>query len=402
MPAYRRLWLTGCCYYHAYMAEIVIAGWVVLQLTGSPFAVGLIGFSRMLPMLILGAVLGSLADRLRGQVLLTVVQLVGFASALALAALFYVSQPPVWQIAALCGVLGCAWTCDFAVRRALITRLQPADQISQSMAFESVTMLVSKIGATALSGWLLAVGGPRLAYSWLAIAYLLGLLTTLWAGSALSPSTGEPPAAVSLVTLIRTGWTTALSLPTIRALLIVTVVMNLFVFCYQQIIAVIAEQILHTGPTRMGILAGIDGLGAILAASVLMSRARPFRYGLVFLSAAGGGSLLLIALGLSQSYLLSLVVQIGMGLCSTCFGAMQATIIANTIAPAMRARAMGILAMAIGVTPFGILLTGSLSSVIGPAHTLVSLGIAALLLLALILSLNRSLLAPNTQAPAGD
>ncbi|MGN6359790.1 MAG: hypothetical protein ACTHNK_05330, partial [Thermomicrobiales bacterium] len=41
---YRRLWRTGLLYYHAYWFEIVVAGWVVLTMTGSPLAVGLVGF----------------------------------------------------------------------------------------------------------------------------------------------------------------------------------------------------------------------------------------------------------------------------------------------------------------------------------------------------------------------
>ncbi len=390
-PAYRRLWVTGLCYYHAYMAEIVIAGWTVLQLTGSAFAVGLIGFSRMLPMLILGVVLGSLADRFRGHLLLTAVQVVGFCTTLTIAILFRIGPVPLWQLATLTGLLGCAWTCDFAVRRALITQLQEPAQISKAMALESVTMLTSKVGATALSGWLLAISGPSLAYGWLAVVYGIGILVTLRLRGVAATLPGEPPAAVALITLIRTGWTTAVGTPIVRALLLITVVMNLCVFCYQQIIAVIAEQILQVGPVPMGILAGADGIGAVIAASILMTRARPLHHGLVFLGGATGAAMLVIVLGLSHFYALSLAVQVVMGVCSTCFGAMQATIIAGAIAPALRARALGILAMAIGVTPFGILLSGALSSVVGPVTTLVSLGITALLLNAIVIGRNRTL-----------
>ena len=62
---YRGLWLGGLLYYHAFWFEIVAAGWVALALTASPFAVGLVGFCRMLPMLALGLVLGAVADRVR-------------------------------------------------------------------------------------------------------------------------------------------------------------------------------------------------------------------------------------------------------------------------------------------------------------------------------------------------
>jgi hypothetical protein len=300
----------------------------------------------------------------------------------------------------LTGVIGCAWTCDFAARRALIAQIQEPSRISNAMALESVTMLASKIGATALSGWLLAIDGPRLAYGWLAIIYAVGLLATLRLRAVTTDLRGNPPAAVSIITLVRSGWTTAIGIPVVRALLLVTVVMNLCVFCYQQIIAVIAGQILLVDATRMGILAGADGIGAIIAASFLMTRARPLPRGLVFLGGATGAAALIILLGLSRFYALSIVVQIVIGACATGFGAMQATIIAGTIAQEMRARAMGILAMAIGVTPFGILLSGALSTMIGPAHSLIALGIAALILNGLIIARNRSLLGPIPESPA--
>ena len=399
VPAYRRLWVAGLCYYHAYMAEIVIAGWAIWQLTGSAFAVGIVGFCRMLPMLVLGAVLGSVADRFRGPLLLALVQAVGLLASLLLTVIFTIGAIQLWQVYLLTGVIGCAWTCDFAARRALIAQIQEPSRISSAMALESVTMLASKIGATALGGWLLAIDGPRLAYGWLTIVYALGLLATLRLRAVTTELRGIPAAGVSLIALVRSGWATTVNTPVVRALLLVTVVMNLCVFCYQQIIAVIAGQILFVDSTRMGILAGADGIGAIIAASFLMTRARPLPRGLVFLGGAIGASLLIILLGLSRIYAFSLVVQIVIGACATSFGAMQATIIAGTIVPEMRARAMGILAMAIGVTPLGILLSGALSAAIGPSFTLIALGVAALVLNAAIIARNRSLLGPIAESP---
>ncbi len=392
VPAYRRLWVAGLFYYHANMAEIVIAGWSVLQLTGSALSVGLVGFCRMLPMLVLGAVLGSLADRFRGHLLLSVVQLVGLLTAITMAILFTLGGIQLWQIYLLTGIFGCAWTCDFAARRALITQIQEPARIANAMALESVSMLASKIGATALGGWLLAIDGPRLAYGWLALVYGAGFLATLRMRGDSAALGRNPPAAVSLLRLVLSGWTTATGVPIVRALLLVTVVMNLCVFCYQQIIAVIAGQILLVDSTRMGLLAGADGIGAIVAASILMTRTTPLPRGRVFLGGATGACVLVILLGFSHIYAISLLVQIVIGACATCFGAMQSTIIAGSIAPEMRARAMGILAMAIGVTPFGILLTGALSTAIGPSLTLISLGVAALLLNAAIIAQNRTLL----------
>jgi MFS family permease len=390
-PAYRRLWTSGLVYYHAYMCEIVIAGWTVLQLTGSPFAVGLVGFSRMLPMLVLGLILGTMADRFRGSTVLLLVQIGGATTALAMTALFATGRVQLWQICLLTGLFGCCWTGDFSARRSLIAQLQEPERVGNAMSLETVSMLGSKIAATALGGVLLALDGPRLAYGWLACVYATGILMALRLRQDSAAIRREPPAAVSLLALVRTGWTAAVRTPLVRAVLLVTVVMNLFVFCYQQIIAVIAGEILRVDAPRMGLLAGIDGVGAIVVATLLATRTRPVRQGAIFLAGACGAAMLVAALALSRSYPLSLVVQIALGACSGAFGSMQTTLIAGATAPALRARAMGILAMAIGVTPFGILLSGTLSAAIGPSPTLAGLGLAALALNLAILARNRVL-----------
>jgi len=390
-PAYRRLWVSGLAYYHVYMGEIVIAGWTVFSLTNSPFAVGLIGFCRMLPMLVLGLILGTLADRFRGQLLLLGVQIGGLLTALTLAGLFAVGSPPLWALCLLTGLLGVGWTCDFSARRALIAQMQSPERLGSAMSLETVSMLGSKIGATALGGLLLAIDGPRLAYGWLALVYGVGIVLALRLRGDSAAIRREPPAAVSLLALVRTGWTAAVRTPLVRAVLLVTVVMNLLVFSYQQIIAVIAGQILQVDAVRMGILAGIDGVGAIVVAAILVTRKGPLRRGGIFLVGACGAAALVAVLGLSRSYPLSLVAQVLLGAGAGAFGSMQATIIAGAVAPEVRARAMGILAMAIGVTPFGILLSGALSAAIGPGITLATLGLLALALNLAILARNREL-----------
>ncbi len=100
----------------------------------------------------------------------------------------------------------------------------------------------------------------------------------------------------------------------------------------------------------------------------------------------------MIVLALSRVFTLSWGTQVTLGLCSGMFGAMQPVLILHHVEVQMRARAMGMLAMAIGVGPFGILLTGVLSSIIGPAWTISGMALLALALMAAILARSRTLL----------
>jgi hypothetical protein len=171
-----------------------------------------------------------------------------------------------------------------------------------ALALESLSMQGSKVAATALAGALLALGGAPLAAWWLALVYLLGLGAALRArrrilGAVEAGSARRRPAVgISLLSLVRSGWSTAVRTPVVRATLLITVAMNLLVFPYQALLVVIAGQLLGVGPERMGVLAGADGIGAMAMSGLLAFRLRPARPGRVFLAGALTGAALLVAL----------------------------------------------------------------------------------------------------------
>jgi hypothetical protein len=288
--------------------------------------------------------------------------------------------------------LGCVWAADFSTRRALIGELTDSTVTSRAMSLEAVSLMGSKIIATIVAGSLLAAGGGALAYGVLALVYLSVIISVVRLRRSIGDSEQLPTSSMPLLTLIRSGVTSVLDVPGLRAVLLVTVFMNLLIMPYQQIIAVVAEDILSVGPQQMGILASVDGLGAMLAAGVLVFRTKPSRTGLLFLSGPTIGGLLIAGVGLSTIYPLSLILQLCAGLCIGAFSAMQPVLILNAIEPNMRARAMGLLAMAIGVTPFGILISGGLSSLIGASWTIASMACTAVLLNVIIVLRDRVVL----------
>lgn len=393
VPAYQRLWRSSILYYHAYQFEIITAGWVVLVKTGSPIAVGLVGFSRTIPMFVFGLILGTAADRFRRTDVLVTAQIVGLSATLTLATLFSLRMVHLWQMYVLTSLIGCAWATDFSTRRALVSELHERDYVVNALSLEYMSMQGNKIFATLLSGIFLAVGGATLCYWWLAAIYALNLLALLRLRQFLGAAQErQSPQGVRLAQLIWGGWSVAIQTPVILGVLLITVVMNLLVFPYQQMIPVIARDLLHVGPKQLGILAGADGIGAMIVGGLLTRRARASRHGLLFLSGAFMLSVLVIVLAVSRVFVLSWGTQVTLGLCSGAFGAMQPVLILNAVEGQMRARAMGMLVMAIGVGPFGILLTGVLSSAVGTAWTISGMALLALVLMTAVIAHNRTLL----------
>jgi MFS family permease len=393
VPAYQRVWRSSLLYYHAYHFEIITAGWVVLVRTGSPISVGLVGFCRTIPMFVFGLILGAAADRFRRTDVLLAVQTLGLSAALTMALLFTADVVHLWQMYLITGLLGCAWATDFSTRRALISELHARERIVNALSLESMSMQGNKILATLLSGLFLAVGGATLCYWWLTAIYALNLFAILRLRHYLGATQVRPsPHGVRLAQLVKGGWSVAVQTPVVLGVLLITVVMNLLIFPYQQMLPVIARDLLHVGPKQLGILAGADGIGSIIVGAILTRRARGSRHGVIFLVGAFSVGLFVIVLAMSRLFALSWGTQVTLGLCSGMFGAMQPVLILNMVEVQMRARAMGMLAMAIGVGPFGILLTGVLSAAVGATWTITGMSLLALALMAAVLTRSRSLL----------
>jgi MFS family permease len=386
---YRRLWYTGLVYYQAHWMEITITGWVVLSVTESAAAVGVVAFFRTIPMLVLGLIFGTLADRFPRIGVLAAIQITGMLSAAGYSLVFWLGYDHLWLICAFAALIGCAWAADFAARRALVTELNTPEQTGSAMSLEALSLQSGKIIAPVVAGGLLGIGGAPAAYLFLTVMFGFGLLalvrlhTTGVASRVRSVSTSTLP----LIQLLRTGWSTAVEIPIIRVVLIITVLMNLLVFPYQHLIALVAGEILEVGPGRMGVLSGAAGLGSALVAGYLTFRSRPSTAGRFFAGGATLGAIGLVALAISTSFHVSVGLQLLIGACFGAFGAMQPVIIARAVDPEMRARAMGVLAMAIGTGPIGMLMTGTISSWIGPSWTIG--GFASIASVLLILTLVR-------------
>jgi MFS family permease len=389
---YRRLWLTGVIYYFANAFEVIVAGWATLEMTGSPFAVGLVGFCRTLPMLVLGLLLGSIADRIRETTLLLLVQITSLITATVLAMLFATGVVQVWQICLLTVIFGCGWACDFSARRALVVQLSGTERASNALSLETMSNVGMRVLGGVLGGATLAFGGPRLGYWCLVALYAVTLAAMLWLRRRGMPVPRQERATIPLINLVRLGWTTSIHNPTVRGVLLITVVMNLLTFPYQHLIVVVAADILRVGSERMGLLAGIEGIGSITVAGILALSTRAFLRGRVFLLGSFGVTILVIVLANTHVYALALAIQIATGACHGAFASMQPSLIIGATEPHLRARALGMLAMAIGMGPLGILLAGTLSALIGPSITLTGMALTSLVLMGLILTRNRQLL----------
>jgi predicted MFS family arabinose efflux permease len=165
--------------------------------------------------------------------------------------------------------------------------------------------------------------------------------------------------------------------------LLVTVVFNLFGWPFNSLVPVIGQEHLRLGPEAVGLLAGMDGVGAFGGALLIAWLVPPAAYGRCYL----GG----IALYLASVALFALAphpLPAGAALVLNGFGGsgfsiMQATLVYTASPPELRSRVLGILSVCIGLGPIGFVHIGLLAEAIGPRAACVVSAAEGLLALAL-------------------
>ena len=378
-PSYRRLWASGLCMSIARWMDLVTLGWLALQLTGSPFMVGLAAFARAAPLMAVGPFTGIVADRVpRGRILL-VAQSTGVVTALALALIFASGRGGYWPLVALEVVFGLMWALDFPARRTALYALLGASRVAQAVSLETVSMQLAKMLGPLAAGFCLARLGPAACFGLMALVYAAGLMVS----SGIHRQLGGPGAAVpaSIGASMRAGLQAAWSSPTVRAVLLVTIAMNTLFFPYQHMLPVFARDVLALGPAGLGALVAADGCGALLGALAIAARRGHGSHRVLFGGAVMVAPVLLVALSGVRGLPLCVALLVAMGAAESSFAAMQSTLVLLAAPERVRGGAMGILSACIGTQPLGTLAIGLLAAHLGAPLAFTANALAALLVI---------------------
>jgi MFS family permease len=378
---FRRVWLVGGMTGGLRWLELLAISVYVLDLTGSPSMVALLTVVRLAPMFLCGLPLGAIADRYERQTLLLLGLVVLLLTSILLAGLALTGRITLWQIAIGAFLSGILFAGDYPIRRIMSGEIAGVDRLGQAMALESATSNATRMLGPALGGLLLETLGLAGVYLLGAVLYLasVGLMLRLrYRGARFE---GQ---ARSILGTLREGWQFVRARRVIIGTLMVTVVVNFWGFAYITMVPVIGERVLGLSAFPIGVLMSIEGLGALLGALLVGPFSKPRAYTRIYLVSSFVYLASVLAFALSALFPLSLLLNLLCGVSLAGFSVMQATIMFLAAAPEVRSRVMGVLTVAIGAGPLGMLHLGWLADWLGAATAVQIMAAEGLIALALI------------------
>lgn len=368
-------------YYVSRTTEVAVLSWLVLELTGSPFAVALVGVSRVLPMFIFGLVSGSLSDRLPRKRLMLLAQATNLAVASVMMALLFTGNGQAWHAFTAIFITGTMWALDWPARRALIADIFSGKALTNATSLDSGLITGSNMIGPLFGTTLIRFGDFGGAYAGIATLLASALLLTFSLRIDARPA--QDPSPVSPLRHVRDAASAMVENRTLLAAVLLTAAFNFFGFPFMQMVPVIGREFLGTSEVGYGLLVSAVGVGALVGAIGLAS-VQPAKRGAVYVF---GSVVLMAAVGVfawTPWYAVSFALMLVAGLGLAGFAVMQPAMALEAVKPELRGRAMGAISLGIGMQAPGMLLTGALAEVIGPRESLTLVivsGITVVLLL---------------------
>jgi MFS family permease len=368
-----RLWLIGGLANAMRWLELLASALFAYQITGSGFAAAAVTAARTLPLLLFGALAGAVSEATNRQhILVGGLIFTGF-NALVVTALDIGGTLDVGLISISSFLSGIVWASEMSTRRRMVGEAAGHDRVVQAIAFDSVTGAGTRLVGPVLGGLAFELVGVSGAY---ALSGIVQLFCAMLASGLGYRQMVHPLRLGRMVQDIAGSLRFGLRQPQIVTVFAITVVMNMFGFSFNGLIAPIGRGTFEVSPTLVGVLAAAEPLGAILGGMALASGTVRLPPRQVFIGGTLAFFVALIGMALSPSYWLAVAVLVAGGIGTAGFGNMQTSLILTESPPEMRSRLMGIVSVCIGTGPLGVLLAGALSDRIGPTQAVLAMAIA--------------------------
>jgi MFS family permease len=341
--------------------QMTAQAWLVLSLTHSSTALGLIVALQTIPVLLLAPYGGVVADRVDKRRVMVALQSAMGVQALILGVLTVTGSVQVWQIGILAALLGVNNAFENPSRQSFMLEMVGPDHLRNAVTLNSVLVNLARIIGPAIAGILIAtVGeGPCFLINAASFVAVVGSLVTMDL-SALSPTVPMPRAKGQL----REGLRYVRSTPGLAIPLLMMGAAGCLTYEFQVSLPVMASRGLHVGATGFGFMTAAMGVGAVIGGLLVAARGKTGLRPLV-LAASGLGIAMSLAT-LAPSLPVELIALALAGGASITFMSTGNSTLQLTADPPMRGRVMSLWFVAFqGSTPVGGPIVGVTMALLG-------------------------------------
>jgi len=339
----------------------IAQAWLVLALTHSAFAVGLLAACQFVPFSVFGLMAGVIVDRLDTWRTVIVTQAIRMVIASTLAGIVLAGVVQVWMVYVLAVLTGIVLVLDAPSRQQLTFKMVGRDELPNAVALNSSLFNAARIVGPGIGGLLIAAFGVGPAFAINAasfVAVLVGLLMMDTSNLvAFAPREHLP----TLFGSLREGISYARKSAHVRLVLTMLVAISTIAMNFNVLLPVLARQTLASGPGVFGLIAGCFGAGALVGG--LLSAALSRASWKAIIAGAGGLGVAELVLAPLHSLGPAIVLLFIAGICFTLYTANSNAVLQLRAPDHLRGRVIGFYYFAFnGLAPLGGILAGWLAA----------------------------------------
>jgi MFS family permease len=322
---------------------------LVLKLTDSGFALGLLAACQFGPVLVLGAWSGLVADRSDKRKLLLIVQSFAMMQSFALAIVAFSHNPPVAAIYIVAVFGGIATAFDNPARRAYVAEMVPEVNVQNAVSLNSALMTGSRVVGPALAGLLITTVG----YGWTFVTDGVSYIAVIVGLLMMRTRENRPHiAATRGKGQVREGLRYVRTMPELWVPLVMMAMVGTFAFNFQTVMPLLIKRTLHGNDRIFTLVYSVIAVGSLFGALMAARRTSVTVRQIILSSYAFGGAMLLLAITPNVPF--TYPIGILVGFCSIAFMTTSTAIVQLRADPIMRGRVLALQAIVfLGSTPIG-------------------------------------------------
>jgi len=355
--------------------EFVAVAWLILDLTQSPFMLGLTSLAQALPTLVGFLVAGAAADRMDRRRLLTFLFGFGAVVYFGLGVLVLTNTVQPWAVVLGAFLLGVMRLLDQPARHGMLPHTVPRKDLPNAVAMASMAFQIPRPIAPALAGVLIAIVGIGPTFCVIGSGALLAMILYSMLRVDAAPRAGESHGwREDMLDGLRFVWRDQL----IYGLIGMTFVNSLFGMSYVVLLPVLAREELHVGAEGYGLMQTAAGVGGLAGALVAARFARSGHRGRQAIGGAIVFGALLITLSYCPWYAVACVLLFCVGMANQLYMTTTTTVLQLSIPNELRGRVMSIWGLTFSLIPTGGAISGTVAEHFGAPVAMALGGIAVI------------------------